>query len=550
MTTRMRNRRQAEESASVTAWWNGAVIYHIYPRSFCDTTGDGVGDLPGVLSRLPYLRWLGVDAIWLSPFYDSPGVDFGYDVADHTAVDPRMGTLAGTDALIDQAHRMGIRVLLDFEATNTSSRHPWFVESRSSRRSAKRDWYIWADPAADGGPPNNWLSIFGGPAWTWDHHTGQYYLHTFLPEIPDLNWRNPAVEAAMLDILRFWMDYAIDGFRIDSAEHLLKDPLLRDNPPATPVTIGYPKNLGVYDTQRHLHDRGHPDLHPLYRRIRHVLDTYRPGRPCVAIAEIVPEPGVGLGRWASFYGQVLDEIHMPMDLTLAALPWDAGAFRAAIDAAEAAIPRGGGHAVALGSHDEHRVASRYGPARAGALLAILLTLRGTPVLYYGDELGLPNSPVPRGQERDPWGRRNPAFNRDPGRTPMPWHPDGPSAGFTDSDHPWLPLAPDAGRLSVAVQRADPHSTLLLARRLLALRRRCPALRYGGYRSVDLGDDVLAYERRCDGQAALAIVNFAAAERRVPLPAGRWRVVTRTAAGGKRQSGSLEVAADEAVVLVD
>ncbi|BCB91946.1 hypothetical protein Psuf_092590 [Phytohabitans suffuscus] len=279
MTPQTRQRALTHVPGAGTApWWEGAVIYHIYPRSFRDGDGDGVGDLAGLRAELPYLRWLGVDAIWLSPFYASPAVDFGYDVADHTAVDPVMGDLADFDAVVAEAHRAGIRVLVDFVSSNTSVRHPWFADSRSSRDSPRRDWYVWADPSPGGGPPNNWISVFGGPAWTWDPHTGQYYLHSFLPEIPDLNWRNPAVEAAMLDVLRFWMDRGVDGFRIDAAEHLLKDPLLRDNPPATPVTGGHPKNLGEYDRLRHLYDRGHPDIHPLYRRIRRLLDEHRPGR--------------------------------------------------------------------------------------------------------------------------------------------------------------------------------------------------------------------------------------------------------------------------------
>lgn len=528
-------------------WWTGAVIYHVYPRSFHDSDGDGVGDLPGLRARVPYLRWLGVDAIWLSPFYASPGVDFGYDVADHTAVDPLMGTLTDVDGLISDAHRVGIRVMVDFVSSNTSIRHSWFAESRASRSSPRRDWYIWADPAPDGGPPNNWISVFGGSAWTWDPPTGQYYLHSFLPDIPDLNWHNPDVEAAMLDVLRFWMDRSVDGFRIDAAEHLLKDPELRNNPPAPPVTGGHPKNLGEYDCLRHLHDRGHPDIHPLYRRIRHLLNSHHPDGPRLAIAEIVPEPGVGLSHWASFYGSALDEIHMPMNLTLSVLPWNASAFREAIDAVDAVIPAGASPTVAMGSHDEPRVASRYGPTQARCLLGVLLTLPGTPVLYYGDELGLPNAPVPPGEERDPWGRRNPAFNRDVGRTPMPWA-DVPGVGFTTGE-PWLPLPAGAGRLSVAVQSADPDSTLSLARDLLALRRRSAALRYGTYRSLNLGADLLVYERRHGDETITVVANFASAPGQpAKLPAGRWRLAQRTGPGTWLHGDELTVGSHETAVL--
>ncbi|BCB76634.1 alpha-amylase family glycosyl hydrolase [Phytohabitans flavus] len=535
--------------AGTAPWWEGAVIYHIYPRSFRDSDGDGVGDLAGLRAELPYLRWLGIDAIWLSPFYASPAVDFGYDVADHSAVDPAMGSLADFDAIVAEAHRAGIRVLVDFVGSNTSVRHPWFVESRSSRESPRRDWYIWADPGPGGGPPNNWISVFGGPAWTWDPQTAQYYLHSFLPEIPDLNWRNPAVETAMLDVLRFWMDRGVDGFRIDAAEHLLKDPLLRDNPPAAPVNDGHPKNLGEYDRLRHLYDRGHADIHPLYQRIRRLLDEHRPGAPHLAIAEIVPEPGVGLDHWASFYGAALDEIHMPMNLTLPALPWDAASFGQALAQVEAAIPPGGGPTVALGSHDEPRVASRYGSAQARCLLAVLLTLRGTAVLYYGDELGLPDSPVRPGEERDPWGRRNPAFNRDLGRTPMPWSAAGQAAGFTTAAEPWLPLPEGAHRLSVAAQRADPGSTLLLTRALLALRRRSPALRQGTYRPLELGADLLCYERRWGSDTVVVVANFAAGPREIRAPGrGPWTLAARTGAATQLRGDALSLGGYEAAVL--
>lgn len=488
-------------------WWQDAVIYHIYPRSFRDTDGDGVGDLPGVIAGLDYLRWLGVDAIWLSPFYRSPGVDFGYDVAGHTEVDPALGTLADVDRLVAQAHERGIRVLLDFVSSNTSVQHPWFVESRGSRASAKRDWYIWRDPGPRG-YPNNWVAVFGGPAWTWDERTSQYYLHSFLPEIPDLNWRNPEVEAAMFDVLRFWLDRGVDGFRIDAAEHPLKDSHLRDDPPAPPKTGDPAKNLGEYDSLLHVHDRGHPDIHGLYRRVRTLLDEHVPGRPAVAIAEVVPEPGRGYAHWASFYGEHLDEIQLPLNLTLPSLPWSAAAYRRSLTDVGAAIPPGGWPSLVLGSHDEPRVASRYDRGRALALAFLLLGGRGTPVLYYGDELALPSPPVPMGEERDPWGRRNPAFNRDLGRTPMPWTTDDRWAGFTTGPQPWLPMAVESTSLSVQDQREDPHSALSVTRRLLHTRRRRVSLRRGTLEWLDAGDDVLAFRRRWESEVTDIFINFA------------------------------------------
>ena len=481
-----------------------------------------------------------------SPFYASGDADFGYDVTDHCAVDPRMGDLATFDALLAEARARGLRVLVDYVPNHTSIEHPWFADSRTSRQAARRDWYVWADPRRDGGPPNNWRSVFGGSAWTRDPPTGQYYLHSFLGEQPDLNWRNPDVEAAMLDVLRFWMDRGVDGFRIDAAEHLLADPELRDNPPSE---TGDPqaKRLGEYDTQRHLHDRGHPDVHALYRRIRRRLDRH-PSGPRVALAEIVPEPGVGLAHWASFYGRALDEIHLPLNLTLPSLPWDAAAFQDTVDAVERAVPAGGWPTIVLGSHDERRVASRYGPDQARCLLVVLLTLRGTPVLFNGDELALTDSPVPAGEARDPWGRRQAEFNRDRGRAPMPWT-SGDHAGFTAGAQPWLPLPEHPQALSVGVQAEDPESTLTLTRRLLALRRDLPVLRRGGYVSVRGPADVLAYERRDDTHRVRVLANFAQDARRVALDGAGWELAVSSSGEAALDADAPALGAHAAAVLV-
>ena len=327
---------------AIRPWWEDAVIYHVYPRSFQDSDGDGIGDLPGLRSRLGYIDWLGADAVWLSPVYRSPMRDFGYDVADHTAVDPVFGRLEDIDDIIADAHLYGLRVLLDFIPNHTSDEHAWFAEARERRDAARRDWYVWRDPAPDGGPPNNWISVFGGPAWTLDERTGQYYLHSFLPQQPDLNWRNPEVERAMFDVLRFWLDRGVDGFRFDAAEHVLKDPLLRDNPPSN---IERPKR--EYALQEHIHDRAQPDAHDLYRRVRRLLDGTE-GAPRVALAEILAHPKPDqLEYWASFYGEQLDELHLPLNLALTTLPWDARRVHRG--------DRGGGGSAARGSVADARV---------------------------------------------------------------------------------------------------------------------------------------------------------------------------------------------------
>ncbi|HET7685646.1 MAG TPA: alpha-amylase family glycosyl hydrolase, partial [Candidatus Limnocylindria bacterium] len=449
-------------------WWQTAVVYEIYPRSFADADGDGVGDLAGIQSRLDYLAWLGVDAIWIAPFYPSPMADFGYDVADHTDVHPLFGTLETFDALLAAAHDRGIRVLVDYVPNHTSIEHPWFAESRRSRDSPRRDWYTWRDPHPDGSPPNNWISMFHGPAWDLDPATGQYYLHTFLPEQPDLNWRNPGVRAAMFDVARFWLDRGVDGFRIDVAPMVMKDPLLRDNPP-NPSDAEFGR-LGAWSRQLHLYDHAHPDMHELYRAFRAMLDAY-PGER-MSVGEL-HHPDFDV--WAAYYGEDQDEIHVPFNFHLLNAAWEADAVRAAVEGVEGVLPHGAWASWVLGNHDQPRFATRAGREQAPAGMLLLLTLRGTPTLYYGDEIGMVDVPVAGADARDPWERREPGRGRDPERTPMQWDAS-PHAGFTDAGAtPWLPVAPDFERVNVAVQAADPRSLLSLTRRLIALRRGHPAL---------------------------------------------------------------------------
>ena len=423
-------------------WWQTGVVYQVYPRSFGDSNSDGVGDLEGIRRHLDYFVWLGVDAIWISPFYRSPMKDFGYDVADYVDVDPLFGDLAAFDRLMADAHARGLRVIVDYVPNHTSDQHAWFVESRSSRSSPRRDWYVWRDPKPDGGPPNNWISVFGGSAWALDAPTGQYYLHSFLAEQPDLDWRNPDVKQAMFDVLRFWLDRGVDGFRIDVAQFIAKDPLYRDNPPhPEPERLAH---MGAWSRQLHLYDIGHPDLHAIYREFRALLDSYPGDR--VSIGELHDEQ---VDVWAGFYGQNLDEIHIPFNFHLLFATWDAARIRTIVDAIEAALPDGAWPNWVLGNHDQRRIASRLGQAQARVAMLLLLTLRGTPTLYYGDELGLPDTELRPDQVRDPWGLVEPTQGRDPGRSPMPW--DGTAnGGFCAPDvEPWLPLAPGHDRHNVA-----------------------------------------------------------------------------------------------------
>jgi alpha-glucosidase len=508
-------------------WWQRGVVYQIYPRSFQDSNGDGIGDLAGVIDRLDYLRdTLPVEAIWLSPFYPSPMADFGYDVADYVDIDPIFGDLATFDRLVEEAHGRDIRIIIDFVPNHTSDQHPWFLESRSSRDNPKRDWYVWRDPKPDGSPPNNWLAVFGGRAWEWDEHTGQYYLHSFLKEQPDLNWRNPEVKAAMFDVVRFWLERGVDGFRIDVAYAIMKDPELRDNPPNPDLPPG--TSGRDYGTQLHVHDMKHPDLHQVYRDLRRLLDAYSGERPRVMIGEIHvyewPE-------WATYYGQNLDEFHLPFNFGLIALevlgrplPWGAATVRTVVGAIEAATGVVGGWPnYVLGNHDTHRIASRVGPEGARLAMMLLLTLRGTPTLYQGDELGMHDVEIPPDRIQDPFELMTPGlgFGRDPERTPMQWDA-GPNAGFCAAGvEPWLPIADDYREVNAATELTEPRSILALTRALLELRRNHPALHSGSYRPLDgVPEDCFVYEREADGERFLVALNFGGEEREVVVPAGR------------------------------
>lgn len=493
-----RGPRVAAGAPTALPWWRRGAIYQVYPRSFADSDGDGVGDLEGLRSRLDYVASLGVEAIWLSPVFPSPMADFGYDVSDYCDIDPTFGTLADFDALVADAHARGLRVVLDWVANHTSDEHPWFRESRASRDNPRRDWYVWADPAPDGGPPNDWTSAFSavGPAWTLDEQTGQYYLHSFAPQQPDLNWDNPQVEAAMHETVRFWLDRGVDGLRLDAIIKIAKDPLLRD-------TAGAPSPY--HEDWETIHDR--------LARLRQVLDDYPD-------TMMVGELWAGdLPRFVTFLTGT--GMHLAHNFEFVELPWDADAYRSFIDRFEAQT-----QSVPdlwpcwfLENHDLPRVASRFdeaglGPARARAVLLMLYALRGTPFLYQGQELGLPDAVVPPERVVDVDGR-------DPERAPIPWERPsqaGPGAGFTTGGDPWLPLVGDAEGLCVQAQESDPLSALHLTRRISALRRGIPALQHGSQRTLPTAAGVLAWLRETDGDRYLVVVSFATQVMPAGLPA--------------------------------
>jgi alpha-glucosidase len=497
------------------AWWRGATFYQIYPRSFADSNGDGIGDLAGITARLEYVAALGVDGIWLSPFFCSPMRDFGYDVRDHCAVDPMFGNLDDFDALLARAHALGLKVLIDQVWSHTAIEHPWFEESRQSRDNAKADWYVWADAKPDGAPPNNWQSWMGGAAWTWEPRRGQYYLHNFLPQMPDLNFHCAPVQDAVLQIARFWLDRGVDGFRLDTANFYFHNRALTDNPPqppeqrgATPVTM-----------QVHVHNVCQPENLAFLARLRQLLDQYE-NRMTVAeigsadnLARMV-EYTAGHQRLHTAYSfLLLGERHDPGYVAELMAPWQLGAGASAWAS------------WAFSNHDVPRVATRWAgvdgddsAARCQQWLALLVSLRGTVFLYQGEELGLPQAQIAFADLQDPFGKaqwpQNPG--RDGCRTPMPWIADVPHAGFS-SGRPWLPLDPRHSALAVDRQLAEPHSTLQVCKRLLALRRAHPALRCGSFEVLVADTEVLLVLRQDGDDRVLVALNLGVTPRTLALP---------------------------------
>ena len=527
-------------------WWQRGVVYQVYPRSFADADGDGIGDLAGMTARLGHLAWLGVDAVWVSPIYPSPMRDFGYDITDHTGVDPLFGSLADFDALVAEAHRLGLRVLLDYVPNHTSDQHPWFTQSRADRTNPRRDWYLWRDPAPDGGPPTNWRSLFGGPAWTADPATGQSYYHAYLPEQPDLNWRNHQVRHALLEVLHFWLDRGVDGFRVDALRQLLKDQDWRDNP----LNPAYRPGMPPYDAHLPVHSADRDDLHEVIAEIRRLVDEHgRPGEERLLIGEVYAP----LDRLMRYYGQDGGGLQMPSNMHLIAVPWRAEAIAALVERYEAALPAGGWPNWVLGNHDRSRIASRVGAAQARVAAMLLLTLRGTPTLYYGDEIGMRHVAIPPDHVRDPYELRLPGIGvgRDPERTPLLWDA-GPNAGFCPpGTRPWLPIAADAAQVNIAAQRRDPQSPLTLHRRLLALRRGGDALAVGGYQTLTADPPVLAYLREAPGERLLVALNLSGLPQALPLGGltGRMRLTTHLdGREGEHLTGELRLRPDEGAVI--
>lgn len=484
-------------------WWRQAILYHIYPLSFADSNGDGYGDLPGIIEHLDYLSGhpdsLGINAIWLSPVYCSPMKDWGYDVANYADIDPRFGSLAEFDSLVVEAHRRGMRVLMDYVANHTSDQHPWFVESRSGRTSHRRDWYIWAEPKPDGAPPNNWLSRFGGPAWTLDETTGQYYMHTFLASQPDLNWHNPEVRAAMLDVLRYWLRRGVDGFRTDAIYDIMKDPKLRDDPPNPNFRPGMED---PFDALIHRRSSGQAELAGVVADMSNTIAEF-PGAIMLSEAYL----NVADMRW--LYRASRHHNHSPFNFNLMSLPWEAETIGRFIADYEASLRPDDLPNYVLSNHDRVRLASRVGAERARLLAFLQLTLRGLPVIYYGDEIGMENAVITTAQERDPWGIQVPGFGlgRDGERTPMQWSA-GHASGFT-AGQPWLPTPAKSRTNNVAAQRADKSSLWHLYHRLIKLRHDYPALASGSYRPVAASKQVLIYDRAGDGQTFRIVLNFGA-----------------------------------------
>jgi alpha-glucosidase len=527
----------ADES-SERPWWKSGVIYQIYPRSYADSNGDGVGDLRGIIDRLDYLARLGVDGLWLSPITRSPNDDWGYDVADYRLVQPDLGTDADVDELIAQAGRRGIRILLDFVPNHTSDQHPWFVDSRSSRTARYRDWYLWADPRPDGSPPNNWVSGFGGPAWTFDAATGQYYMHNHLSSQPDLNWWNEEVRAEFDDILRFWFDRGVAGFRIDVCNIIIKDSQLRDNPVATSDDSAEAQLLG----QRAVFNMNRPEAHDVIRRWRAVADSYDP--PRVLLGET---PVEDLQQLVDFHGDN-DELHLAFNFGFINAPLEAGAMRDIVESLEVLLPADAWPVWTGSNHDMFRFPTRWAGndrRKIRAALVLLLGLRGTPVLYQGDEIGQGDTRVEPPDLRDPLGVRYwPAYaGRDAGRTPMQWS-DTPGGGFTAADAtPWLPLG-DTASASVASEERDPESPLVLTRALIALRRTTPDLHAGAYASIPSPAGVWAWRR---GEGTLVVVNLSDEPAELDVADARILLGTEPTRVGEKLVGSLGLGPWEAVI---
>jgi alpha-glucosidase len=525
---------------SADRWWRDGVFYQIYPRSFADSNGDGIGDLRGIVARLDHLQWLGIDGIWLNPTMPSPNDDWGYDVSDYCGVHPDLGTLEDLDALVAAAGERGMRVLLDLVPNHTSDRHPWFLDALSGRDARYRDYYVWADPAPDGGPPNNWLSNFGGSAWQPHEPTGQYYLNNFLPSQPDLNWWNDDVRDAFDEILRFWFARGIAGWRIDVCHAIVKDRELRDDPAVTEDDHPEVRKLGL----KRVFSMNRPEVHDVLRRWRALADAEKPRRLLVGETYVLD-----LDQLLPYYGAGEDELHLAFNFLFVHSPLDAAELRTVAEGVEQGLPELAWPVYTGSNHDAGRLATRWAGGderRARVALMMLLTLRGTPFLYYGDEIGLPEVPIDPANALDPVALRtgDASRNRDVCRTPMHWSAE-PGGGFTTAEAtPWLPFG-DLAAHNVAAQRADPMSVLHLVRDLIALRREHPDLRAGSYERLAAPDGAWAWRR---GEGFAVALNVADDEAGIDGVRGRVAIATDRGRDGEQVDGTLRLGPYEGVVV--
>ena len=519
------------------SWWQREIFYQVYPRSFQDSNGDGNGDLPGIRARLDYIQWLGAGAIWVCPFFRSPMADGGYDISDFCEVDAIFGSMDDFTGLLDAVHARGMKLVIDLVPNHTSEQHPWFIESRSSRDNPKRDWYVWRNPGPDNGTPSNWLSHFGGCAWTFDERTGQYYYHAFLPAQPDLNWRNPEVRRAMYDVMRFWLQRGVDGFRVDAVTNLVEDELLRDDPKNTDHRRGMPPDAVL----RRVFTKDRPETHEIVREMRDVLDEF-PDR--VLIGEV----HLPLAREMAYYGGQRPYFHLPFNFQLLKAEWDCRSISAAVDQYTQLLPDDAWPNWVLGNHDEKRLATRIGEDQTRVAAMMLMTLKGTPFIYNGDELGMRNVPVSRFNTRDSRvTTMSHRFSRDGARTPIRWN-SGKGSGFTTSDRPWLPLGERTNRADVASQQQDSESLLNLYRDLITLRRKSPALIGGELVPLAPRGEVLGYERHQSGQRFRIALNMGAKEQRFPF-ARQSKIVISTARdkSGQTVSGDFVLRPHEGII---
>lgn len=522
-------------------WWQKGIVYQVYPRSFYDSNNDGIGDLPGITEKLGYLDELGVKGIWISPIYPSPMVDFGYDIMDYTGIHPMYGTMDDFNRLLREIHNRDMKLILDFVPNHTSDRHPWFLESKKSRKSPKRDWYIWEDPKPDGSPPNNWLSAFGGSAWEFDEQTGQYYYHAYLKEQPDLNWRNPEVKEAMLEVMRFWLDKGVDGLRVDAVWHVIKDDQLRDDP----VSPDYDsETMSPYYRLNAKYSADRPEVHDVIRLMREVVDEYDER---VLIGEIY----LPVKKLMVYHELDKKGAHLPFNFQLIGLMWNARRLEAVVNEYEKLLPSGSWPNWILGNHDRPRIASRVGRKQARIAAILLLTLRGTPTMYYGDELGMTNVVLTERKVKDPFEKNVPGqgLGRDPVRTPMQWD-QSKNAGFTDEE-PWLPPMKDYEEINVATEQEDPDSMLNMYKRLIELRANEPALHIGRYIPRPHEGDLFCFKRSHSGKEFLIILNISGTKEKYNSEynlKGIVRLSTYPEREGEELSGEINVQAGQGLVI--